>query len=118
MRERSYSFVRAHRRRLGLTQAELAALLGVASSTTVSRIERSKRTPTTSVMIACCVLFGLPTPELFTSLYEEIEELVATAVKALHEELEGKTDKQAVRKRDFLEEVLTRVISRNRSKEI
>jgi hypothetical protein len=69
-------------------------------------------------MIGCCVLFGLPTPELFISLYEEIEEIVATAVKALHEEIEGRTDKHSVRKRDFLEEVLTRVISRNRSKEV
>src|SRR6185312_14558620 len=115
MRQRTYSFVRAHRRRLGLSQSELAALIGVASSTTVSRIERSKRMPTTPVMIACCVLFGLPAPELFISLYEEIEEVVVTAVKALHEELEGRTDKLTVRKRDFLEEVLTRVISRNRS---
>jgi hypothetical protein len=74
--------------------------------------------PTTAVMIACCVLFGLPTPELFTSLYEEIEEIVATAVKALHEEIEERADKHSVRKREFLEEVLTRVISRNQSKKV
>jgi hypothetical protein len=69
-------------------------------------------------MIACCVLFGLPTPELFTSLYEEIEEVVVTAVKCLHEEIENRTDKQSARKCEFLEDVLARVISRNRSKEI
>jgi|HubBroStandDraft_4_1064222.scaffolds.fasta_scaffold78650_2 transcriptional regulator with XRE-family HTH domain len=114
MRKRSYSFVRAHRRRWGLSQAELAALLGVASSTTVSRIERSVRTPTATVMVACCILFGLPTPELFTTLHDDIEEVVGTAAKILSDALEGKTDKISLRKRKFLEEVLSRLINRNR----
>jgi transcriptional regulator with XRE-family HTH domain len=118
MRKRSYSFVRAHRRRWGLTQAELALLLGVASSTTVSRIERSVRTPTATVMVACCILFGLPAPELFTSLHDEIEEVVGTTVKNLCDALEGKNDKQSIRKRQFLEQVLLRLVSRNGSKKV
>jgi transcriptional regulator with XRE-family HTH domain len=118
MRKRSYSFVRAHRRRCGFSQAELALLLGVASSTTVSRIERSVRTPTATVMVACCILFGLPAPELFTSLHDEIEEVVGTAAKTLYDGLEGKTDKLSVRKREFLEELLSRLVSRNPSKGI
>jgi transcriptional regulator with XRE-family HTH domain len=118
MRKRSYSFVRAHRRRCGFSQAELALLLGVASSTTVSRIERSVRTPTATVMVACCILFGLSAPELFTSLHDEMEEVVATAAKNLRDELEGKTDKLSVRKREHLEELLSRLVSRNRSRGI
>jgi len=69
-------------------------------------------------MIACYVLFGFPMPDLFASLYEEIEEMVTTAVRTLHEKIKGRGDKQSVRKRKFLEEVLTRVISRNQSKEV
>lgn len=118
MRKRSYSFVRAHRRRWGLTQAELAVLLGIASSTTVSRIERSVRTPTATVMVACCILFGLPAPELFTTLHDEIEEVVGTAAKILCDALEGRTDKQSVRKREFLEEVLSRLINRNPQQQV
>lgn len=118
MRKGSYSFVRAHRRRWGLSQAELAALLGLASSTTVSRIERSVRTPTTTVLVACCILFGLPAPELFTSLHDEIEEVVGTAAKTLCDALEDKADKLSVRKRLFLEEVLSRLVNRNRSNEV
>jgi transcriptional regulator with XRE-family HTH domain len=116
MRKRSYSFVRAHRRRWGLTQVELAMLLGAGSSTTVSRIERSIRVPTVTVLIACSILFGLPAPELFSSLHDEIAEIVGTAAKSLYDDLEGKTDKQSVRKRQLLEDVLTRIIKRNRSK--
>jgi transcriptional regulator with XRE-family HTH domain len=118
MRKRSYSFVRAHRRRWGLSQAELAMLLGLASSTTVSRIERSVRAPTATVMVACCILFGLAAPELFTTLHDEIEEVVGTAAKNLYDGLEGKTDKQSVRKRAFLDEVLSRLVSRDRSKRV
>jgi transcriptional regulator with XRE-family HTH domain len=101
-----------------LSQAELAALLGFASSTTVSRIERAVRTPTATVMVACCILFGLPAPELFTTLHDDIEEVVGTAAKILCDGLEGKTDKASVRKREFLEEVLSRLINPNRSKEV
>ena len=115
MRKRSYSFVRAHRRRWGLSQNELAILLGIASSTTVSRIERSVRRPTTTVLVACCILFGLPAPELFSSLHEEIEEVIGTAAKSLFDSLEGKTDKPSVRKRQFLEQVLSRLLNRHRS---
>ncbi len=113
MHKRSYSFVRAHRRRWGLTQAELAVLLGVTSSTTVSRIERSARKPTATVLVACCILFGQPASELFASFDEEIEEAVVTAVKNLYDELEGKTDKRSLHKREFLEDVLTRITSSN-----
>jgi transcriptional regulator with XRE-family HTH domain len=115
MRKRSYSFVRAHRRRWGLSQAELAILLGIVSSTTVSRIERSVRTPTSTVMIACCILFGLPALELFGSLHEEIEEVVGTAAKNLNDALKGMTDKPSIRKREFLEQVLRRLINSNRA---
>ena len=69
-------------------------------------------------MVACCVLFGLPAPELFTTLHDEIEEVVGTAAKALCDALEGKTDKLSVRKREFLEQVLARLINRNHSKRI
>jgi len=118
MRKRSYSFVRAHRRRWGLSQSELALLLGIASSTTVSRIERSVRTPTTTMLVACCILFGLPAPELFSTLHDEIEEVVGTAAKTLYDALEGKTDKQSVRKREFLEQVLSRLVNRNNSNKV
>src|SRR5689334_14570047 len=116
MRKRSYSFVRAHRRRWGLSQSELALLLGIASCTTVSRIERSVRSPSTNVLVACCIYFGLPAPELFSTLHEEIEEVVGNAAKNLYDALEGKMDKQSLRKREFLEQVLFRLINRNNSK--
>lgn len=109
MRKRPHSFVRAHRRRWGLTQEELATLLGVESSTTVSRIERSVRTPTAPMLIACSILFGLPHAELFASLYEGVEEVVANAAKGLYDRLEEKADPGSLRKREFLEDIFLRI---------
>lgn len=111
----SYSLVRAHRRRWGLTQMELAELLGVESSTTVSRIERSVRGPTATSMVAYSVLFGLPAYELFVSLHGQIEKGILAAAKRLYDELENKRDTQSLRKRQFLEQVLMRVNRSNPS---
>ncbi len=115
MPTRSYSLVRAYRRRWGLTQTEVAALLGITSSTTVSRIERSIRRPTATNVIAYCILFGVPASELFVSLHDEIEEIVAAAAKHLYDELETKDDKLSLRKREFLEKALMRITSPNPS---
>ena len=69
-------------------------------------------------MVACCILFGLPAPELFTSLHDEIEEVVGIAAKDLYDGLEAKTDKLSVRKREFLEQLLSRLVSRDHPKGI
>lgn len=113
MRKHSYSFVRAERRRWGLTQAEVAALLGVESATTVSRIERAVRQPTAATVIAYSVLFGLPVSELFVSLHDRIEGEVFVAARRLHDTLEDEGGSGSRRKRDFLEQVLARSIVPN-----
>ena len=118
MGKKAYSYVRACRRRWGLTQRELALLLGLSSSTTVSRIERSKRGSTTTTLIAYSVVFGLSAPELFPPFYDDIEEAVVIAAKLLHEELDGSTDKKSALKRALFEDILARVIKRNESPKV
>jgi len=117
MRKGSYTFVRAHRRRWGLSQRELALLLNFADSSSVSRIERAKRVPTIETIIACCVIFELSMPELFPPMYDDVEETVLTAAKALYDELEEKTDKRSALKRSLLEDILARATGRNQSKQ-
>jgi transcriptional regulator with XRE-family HTH domain len=118
MPKRPHSFVRACRRRWGLTQEELAMLLGVESSTTVSRIERSVRTPTAAVLVACSILFGLSHAELFPSLYEAVEEGVANAAKTLYDQLGEQTDSSSLRKREFVEALFLRIGSAQTASEI
>ena len=109
MRRGAYSFVRANRRRWGLTQPELALLIGLTSATAVSRIERAKRTPAASTLIACCIVFGVVTPDLFPSLHGEIEAAVIDAAQVLLAQLDGCADKQSARKRQLLEGMVTRI---------
>lgn len=118
MRKGAYSFVRANRRRWGLTQPELALLIGLTSSTAVSRIERSKRTPAAPILIACCMVFGAQVPDLFPSLHVEIEQTVIEAARILLAQLEGRADKASVRKRQLLEAMVARISNSESTKRI
>lgn len=115
MARKSYAYVRAQRRKWGLTQVDLARLLGLASRSAVSRIERAERLPTTAIIIACGIVFGLAAPELFPSLHEDIEQAVAAVAAELAEELAGLTDKLSVRKRTLLEQIPARISSRKQN---
>ena len=66
--------LRTHRRTWGLSQRELAALLGMESRTHVSRIEHGKRTPSMETALACSTLFGVPLGILFPQTAVELEE--------------------------------------------
>lgn len=118
MRKDPYSYVRRNRRRWGLTQRELALLLGLSSSSAVSRIERSKRTPSAAALIACSIVFGLSVPELFPLLQQEIEEAVLGMAKELYEGLDAKNDKQWELKRKLFNEILARVIKHRSQKDV
>ena len=60
--------LRTHRRTWGLSQRELAELLGMESRAHVSRIERGKRSPTLETALACSTLFGVSLGVLFPQL--------------------------------------------------
>ena len=60
--------LRTHRRTWGLSQQELADLLGIESRAHVSRLEHGKRTPGLETALACSTLFGVSPDELFPQL--------------------------------------------------
>ena len=113
MKRKAYAYVRSHRRRWGLTQRELALLVGLETATAISRIEKSKRPPTAATVIACGIVFSLPPDELFPSLHEEIEQAVLASATALREQLLGQPDELSVRKCVLLDQILLRIITRN-----
>jgi transcriptional regulator with XRE-family HTH domain len=69
--------------RLGLTQEEVAYLLGAVSGTKVCRYERFAREPLLRTALAYEAIFQRPIRELFTGMYEEIEQEIAERAKAL-----------------------------------
>lgn len=87
MSQRMRNYIRAYRKRAGLTQDEVAILLGCQSGTKVSRLERLSRKPSLQVVFACQVLFGIPAHELFPGIYQEVEQLTVTRATKLLQNL-------------------------------
>jgi transcriptional regulator with XRE-family HTH domain len=105
-------YLRPHRRTWGLTQAELARLLGLPSPSCVSRLEHTKykRGPTYETALACQVLFGIEPRELCPSIHRQVEERVIRACYHMHQGLEHSTRLSDLRKRELLELALQRAL--------
>lgn len=77
------NYLRTNRKRLALSQEEVAFLLGTQSGAKVSRYENFDRVPGLETALACEAIFQKPVRELFAGLYESIEQQVAARAKAL-----------------------------------
>lgn len=84
-----HNYLRTHRKRAGLSQDEVAFLVGLSGGDKVSRYERRSRLPSLETVLACEALFGVPASELFAGLYEEIEEETRKRARDLAKRLAG-----------------------------
>jgi DNA-binding XRE family transcriptional regulator len=109
MAQRLKTYLRPFRRRWGLTQQELAFLIGVKNGTVISRIEGLKKAPRLEWAVACAVLFDTRALELFPGLFSEVHEDLLRRATELYEELQGNPSKTTRVKLDFLETVLARL---------
>ncbi len=105
-------YLHSHRRRCGLTQQEVGYLLGLRTGTVISRLEKSRRTPSLSAALACQVIFGITPAEIFPYIYEEVEADIMTRANVLHEKLQGKKGKAVRAKLNFLEGMMDRATDR------
>jgi transcriptional regulator with XRE-family HTH domain len=64
------TYLRMHRRRLALGQAEVAVLLGIESASEVSRHEQGRRVPSLDTALAYEAILGAPVAELFSGRFE------------------------------------------------
>ena len=75
------NYLKSHRKKTGLSQRELALLIGYADEGQVSRHERSKSIPPLIVALSYEALFRVSVsvifPGLFSALAERIEERLA-----------------------------------------
>jgi transcriptional regulator with XRE-family HTH domain len=77
------NYLLSNRKRLALSQDEVAFLLGTKSGAKVSRYERFTRMPSLETALAFEVIFQRAPSELFGGLYQQIEQEVAARAKAL-----------------------------------
>lgn len=96
------NYLLSNRKRLALSQGEVAFLLGTKSGAKVSRYERFAREPNLETALAFEVIFQRPASELFGGLYQKVEQEVAARATILAE----RTDRQK-------RQVLTNIANKN-----
>ncbi|TAM80981.1 MAG: hypothetical protein EPN47_13940 [Acidobacteria bacterium] len=74
------SYLRTYRKRSGLSQEEVAFLIGAANGVNVARHEQLDRQPDLPTALAYEIIFRAPVRELFAGLYQKVEaEAIARA---------------------------------------
>jgi transcriptional regulator with XRE-family HTH domain len=113
MSSRLPSYLRALRRSWGLSQDEVASLLGLTSPSQVSRFERDERLPNLDVLIAYEVLLRKSARGLFPTRYSKIESRVMDSAAQLLERLEHDNSRRGARVRELLEQVTSLAVTQS-----
>jgi transcriptional regulator with XRE-family HTH domain len=82
--------LRTHRRRHGLSQAEIAMLLGAVSGTKTSRYENFTRMPGALTVFALEIVFDQPASELFAGKYQAIRRAVQERARRMVKQLNAR----------------------------
>lgn len=77
------NYLRTYRMHSGLSQEEVAFLLGAASGAEVSRHESCERIPLLRTALAYEAIFGVPVAELFAGEHEKVEAEIRARAEAL-----------------------------------
>jgi transcriptional regulator with XRE-family HTH domain len=68
------NYLRTYRKKAGLSQREVAFLLGCEDGAQVSRYEKRRRLPPLETALAYEAIFGIPISELFAGMRQSVEE--------------------------------------------
>lgn len=95
------NYLRTHRKRAGLSETDLAYLLGCKDASKVSRYEGFDRLPSLKTALLYQAILGTSVAELFAGMYQQAEKEVSKRAKELSARLE-KDGLLNERKRDLL----------------
>lgn len=93
------NYLRASRKRAGLSQEDLAFLLGCKNGSKVGRYERFRRQPTLPTVFVLESIFGRPARELFAGIYEDATQHAADRARRLVARLSKRPDSPQLRRR-------------------
>lgn len=100
---RLQNYLRTYRKRAGLSQDEVAYLLGCQSGAKVSRYERFARQPSLETALAYEMVFGAPVRNLFAGTFQKVEHKTVKRAYLLTQKLNtAKPDRMTARKLDAL----------------
>lgn len=101
--------LRRARRSSGLTQAELAKLLGLKSRSHISLLERGERVPTVAHFLILEAVFQIPGHTLFPRIHKEMKMQVGATCDSLFRELKADSSKRAEQVTKLLQTALVNV---------
>ena len=102
------NYLRLYRKRLGLSQNEVAFLLGCCDASQPSRYEHFSRIPTLRTALALAVIFQVSVCELFSGEYQKVENAVCRQAQRLEARLATESpDRPTARKLALLKIILT-----------
>jgi len=109
------SYLRTHRKRSGLSQQDIATILGTLSRNQVGRHERSLGIPLLLAAIGYEVVFRTSLEDLFPGIYETVRHSVERQLADFEEQLQQSTAKgreasAIARKLEWFNERRTRIL--------
>ncbi len=106
------NYLRTLRMHAGLTQPELAGLLGVTESA-LSKFESQALAPTKNLIIGVQVIFGKDARQAFPALYAQSERTIMRRAAAFSVRLEALLDAASKRKLRLLSDMIQRSEPKN-----
>jgi transcriptional regulator with XRE-family HTH domain len=100
------NYLLSNRKRLALSQDEVAFLLGTGSGGKICRYEKFTRVPSLETALAFEAIFQRSTRELFGGLYQKVEQGVTARAKILADKKDfGKLTGKTAHKRQALTDI-------------
>jgi len=93
MTQKLDNYLRTHRKNSGLSQQEVAVVVGCCTGAMVSRHERSHHLPPLRRAIAYEALFGVPISDIFAGLSDRVEKEIETELRKLERHLQSTSGK-------------------------
>lgn len=93
------NYLRMYRKRTGLSEEEVAYLLGVEGGSNVGRHELRRRTPTLQRSLAYEVIYGEPAKKLFQGEYLNVEGEISRRARFLRARIAGKPKTRTTERR-------------------
>jgi transcriptional regulator with XRE-family HTH domain len=87
------SYLRSHRKSAGLSQRDLAKIIGYLTTAQVSKYERAEILPPLLVALAYEAVFRRPVAELFPGIYETVRKEIEEHLDKMETELQQLTAK-------------------------
>ena len=101
------SYLHTLRKQWGLSQPDLASLLGVTGSA-MSRFENRSRRPPAKLIIAADVIFGRGAKDVFPGFYHDVERGIVKRARTQYDRLQSHTDATSRKKLRLLTEIIAR----------